>query len=232
MDKASIRRFLSGAFPARYAIPYVIVVYATFTTLILISTRFYIGDYSFVTNSVSNLGDPLLNPFPGWLFFSMALWSFGFMAMPLFLYQGKRLVAGQRHRAIIFMVFSTIACAGSIGVGIFSEVEETFPSHVVSAVMAFGGLFLAAFFTWVPCFSIAARNQQKRIRTIKFAITVVQMIAIILTAAVTATVYVQAEIFGNVGGGFLSVTFWEWMLMFCIGAHVFLLTVNVSLDSR
>nr|MDO8083371.1 hypothetical protein [Candidatus Sigynarchaeum springense] len=232
MDKSSIRRFVSGAFPARYAIPYVIVVYGIFTGLILVSTTFYNGDYSLFTNSVSNLGDPLLNPFPGWLFFSIALWSFGFIAMPLFLYQGRRLIAEQRRRALIFMVFSTIACAGSIGVGIFSEVEETYPLHIATAVMAFGGLFLAAIFTWVPCFSIAKRTPQKRLRTIRFSITTAQIIVIMFTAAVTATVYIQEEMFGNVGVGLLSTTFWEWMLMFCIGAHVLLLTANVSFDSK
>jgi hypothetical protein len=232
MDKVGFRRFIAGAFPARYAFPYLILVYATFTGLILISDSLYPDDYSFFTNSVSNLGDPLLNPFPGWLFFSMALWSFGFLAIPIFLYQSRRLMTGQRHHAILFLLLSLVACAGSIAVGFFTEVAETFGAHVVSAVMAFGGLFFAAIVSWVPCFVGAVRSSPRPVRNARLAITVVQMIVVASIATVTGTVFAQEEISGIVGVGFLSITFWEWMLLFCIGIHAFLLTINVNLGSK
>ncbi|MBN2150115.1 MAG: hypothetical protein JW839_01590 [Candidatus Lokiarchaeota archaeon] len=229
MDKGGFVRFLSGAFPARYALPYLATVYATFICLIIVSDLLYPVDYNFFSNSVSNLGDPLLNTFPGWLFFSLGLWSFGFLAMPLFLYQARGLKAGQRHFAAVFLVLSTAACAGSIGVGIFSEVAETVVAHVISAVVAFGGLFLAAIASWVPCFVGAARARLKRLRVLRLAISTVQLATVAITVAATVVVYVREEVFGIVGAGFLSVTFWEWMLLFCLGIHTFLLTVNVNL---
>ncbi len=232
MDTVGLRRFIVGAFPARYALPYLILVYAIFIGLILVSVSLYPGDYSFLTNAVSNLGDPLLNPFPGWLFFSVALWSFGFLAMPIFLYQFRRLLACQRHFAILFIVLSSIACAGSVGVGFFTEVYATFGAHVVCAVMVFGGLFFAAIVSWVPCLAGAVRSQPRPVRNARLAITIVQMIVVATTATVTGTVFAQEEIHGIVGVGFLSITFWEWMLLFCIGIHAFLLTANVNLGQR
>ncbi len=232
MDKFAFRRFIAGAFPARYAFPYLIFVYATFIVLILTSDLLYNGDYSFFTNSVSNLGDPLLNPFPGWFFFSLALWSFGFLAMPIFLHQFRQLIANQRHFSVLFLVLSLIACVGSVLVGTFSEIDVMIGAHVVSAVMAFGGLFLASIVSWVPCFAGAVRSQPRRVRNARLVISVVQVIVVAFTVTMTIMVYAQEEFLGIVGIGFLSITFWEWMLMFCLGIHVFLLTANVRLGLK
>jgi len=223
--------FFTGLYSKKAAIAHLTIIYLVFVVFILASIASYPGNYSILTNAISNLGNLDQNPFPGWLFFSIGLWILGPLVFPHYLYQYRALKAAQKYFATIFLVISVIICIGIIGVGMFSEVDQTFLEHVIFAVMAFGGLFFAGIISWIPLIIIAIREKARRKRLLLRGIVALMMLILVGTAVVTAWVYLSVKLNGVPESGLFSISFWEWMLFFAVGIHSFLLTAVINFRS-
>lgn len=68
-----------------------LVIFGVFGGLLLIALFLYPSPYNLITDAVSNLGNPKLNP-SGWFFFSFAFWFLAFMFPFIFMYLHKRLL--------------------------------------------------------------------------------------------------------------------------------------------
>jgi hypothetical protein len=227
MNLARFRTFLIGRYAVKFSLPYLALLYTSFTCSFLLAYGSFPGRYSIGTNVVSNLGNPELNPL-GWTSFLLALILFGVLSAPAHLHVYWRLVTGQRHLAIAFLSCSMVASAGSIGVGVFPELAATNFAHSVAAGMAFGGLLLAAIASWIPCFMLARRSPTREVRLARLALLLGQVLVVLLVIIMNVVIHVRETMLAQVGGGVWSRTTWQWMLLFSIGLHLVLLTVNAN----
>ncbi len=95
---------------------------------LLLVAEFLYPDYSVSKNYISDLG---VGPEPSRAIFTISIIIFGAcMLMAAFLFR-------RDGRDKAFLVFLALAGIGSIGVGLFNEIDHT-PLHIISALMAFG----------------------------------------------------------------------------------------------
>jgi uncharacterized membrane protein YiaA len=144
----SLKTLLKGeAQPSGQAI-YFAIVGGNFVAWLIVSLLLYmsLAPYSMLTNAISNLGNPTLNP-RGWLFFSVAMVSTGVLAIPHVLWIDKTIGKLSRPHARVQATFMAIAAIGMVGVGLFNE-TILYP-HYFFAALAFGGLGADMFLTTV-----------------------------------------------------------------------------------
>lgn len=93
---------------------------------ILLSMLFYPPEdhFSIFTHSISFLGDWFDNPFPGWLFFSIALACAGITFLPIGLYLFRRFRVICNRTAMFCNFLYILGCIGTVLVGVFSDTHD------------------------------------------------------------------------------------------------------------
>ncbi|HME53595.1 MAG TPA: hypothetical protein VKM55_15320 [Candidatus Lokiarchaeia archaeon] len=228
MNAIAIQDFVAGKFSKKISYVYLVCVLGVYIGFIVASLVVFPGTYSILTNAISNLGNHGLNPFPGWLYFSIGLWFFGPATVPIFLYQYRAMSRALRWSARSFLVLSTIASAGMIGVGIFSE-DLVFLFHVTFAAMAFGGLIFSSLFSWFAIIAMTIKEQDRRTKKILATILCFMVAVVVGVAASIGTVYIDINVYGVAEAGWINITFWEWMLFLTLAFQSILLTVQINI---
>lgn len=113
------------------------------TTVEALLLRAHGYPYSFLTNTISNLGDPSLYPYPYYWMLNLSAIALGllvFLGVPAF--SARRPHGPLGMGAVVLLVLTGV---GAIGVGIFNE-HLNYPVHITVAALAFisGGLTLLA----------------------------------------------------------------------------------------
>nr|MDO8083372.1 hypothetical protein [Candidatus Sigynarchaeum springense] len=221
-------RTVSGRYSARVSWIYASLVHAILAAFLIWSLSFYPGEYSMFSNAVSNLGDPLLNPWPGWAVFSAGISTFGSLMVPHVLYLYRKLTAMDRKWGRRFLVTSVIGNAGNVGVGMFSEASATLVPHVIAAALVFWGLFSAAACSWPPLIALVRRLPSGR----RYRCSVAVLASMLLVTVVSFSTAMLSGFLTLLRGysipGLLSMEFWEWMLVVSLDVHTFLLTAMVN----
>ncbi|MBN2150116.1 MAG: hypothetical protein JW839_01595 [Candidatus Lokiarchaeota archaeon] len=225
---AAVTRVITGRYPARASWLNASLAHAILAAFLAWSWSCYPGEYSVSSNAVSNLGDPLLNPWPGWLVFSAGIFAYAVLMIPHACYVHRKLAALDRDWGRRFITASIVGNAGYVGIAVFSEAPATFVPHVFSAMMAFWGLFSAAVCSWFPLIACVRRSTPLR-----FHLGQVMAIAsmVCITSSSFSMVWLAAFLTflrGSASSGLLSMVFWEWMLVGSLAAHTFLLTGMVN----
>jgi hypothetical protein len=191
----------------------VISSYTVLISCLLLSLGEYPGTYSVLVNAVSNLGDPILNPWPGWFFFSTGMCTFGFLAIfiVMTLHYWMSRVEGKWSRGYLWAAI--IGNAGCAGVGIFSEAETTFTAHAIAAGLFFGGLLLSAALAWPFMFKRAVLSTRANERVARVAVLVVMMAMVSLSFIMLFLASTHGLVSGITASGLFSMVFWEWMLV-------------------
>jgi hypothetical protein len=222
-------RVISGRYSTRTSWLYVSSSYAFLVVFLFWSLSFFPGEYSVFANAVSNLGDPIMNPWPGWAIFTAGICAFGCLMLPHAIYSYRRIATFKPGWARSFLVASVIGNAGYAGVGLFSEAPSTIVPHAIAAAMAFGGLISAAALSWSPAVARVKRTTSNHARPgLIAALTIIVILPVVCFSMASLSAFISA-MRGYMDPGLLSMQFWEWMLVGSLAAHTFLLTTLVNI---
>ncbi|MBD3185857.1 DUF998 domain-containing protein [Candidatus Bathyarchaeota archaeon] len=175
--------------------------------------------YSLVENPISDLGNPVLNPY-GWFFFSAAFVFFSIILLPMYMFLYQRLKKMESIFPKIGIISNVVS---SIGMGMLAFFPNKIPSlalHGLAALLAFGGICSGIISSWIAIARdayIKARRERRKI--ISLAIVSIFVLLIFITVTGT-TELVFRDLFGESKSWFLAFSFWEWMLFFAISLQI------------
>lgn len=220
MNFARVRQFYLGHYPRtlfkKVLLPLIFVIYFSF---LILSGILYPEEYAITSHTISDLGNPQLNPFPGWFFFSLSFWILGLSFIPLFMHLHWSIVVLHKIEAKTGTSFNFIAAIGMILLGFFPNLPETDLMHIIAAVLAFGGLTAAIIFYWS---AVIHDSLQKALKYHHLAIVMILSLITLLLAAILflGVVQISATYFLSEEVWFLDFPFWEWMLFIVISIQL------------
>jgi hypothetical protein len=220
MDRAASRRVLRGDFTPATLRTFLLAVLTAIAMLLVTAWALYDActpgkPYDILTNQVSHLGNPEQNPC-GFYFFSLALWTLSFAAVPLLQFYRRTLPLLQAKVTGVFTFFFALGIPGTVLVGFFpSSLDPTV--HVVAAGLALGGIGLAFFLSGLGIITNKVRDHNYNI-SLALAIPFLAFIAFIVVGFAVVGYTAAAGIFDDVEGTWLSFSLWEWLLLGAICA--------------
>ncbi|NMC05993.1 MAG: hypothetical protein GYA24_12325 [Candidatus Lokiarchaeota archaeon] len=217
---STARRVLAGDFSRASLLAFLFIVLGTITVLLVVAWILYDqhdpGEpYDILVNQISHLGDPGHNPV-GCYFFSIALWTFSFAAVPLLRFYRHVLPPLQAKVTGVFTVFFALGIPGTALVGFFPSALSKVV-HVIAAGFAFGGIGLAYFFAGIGFITSKLRGHDPRIPP-ALVIASAAFIAFVIAGFAVVGYTAAAGIFDDVEGTWLSFSLWEWLLLIAICA--------------
>jgi hypothetical membrane protein len=112
----------------------------------------YPNDYEIESNFISNQGNPFKNPIGAW-FFILSTSYMGVIFCFYFVFIYNHLKPTIKPISQLMLASGVIGGIGLVGVAIFPEINEPFEFvgrlHLISAIVAFGGLGFGAFLSIV-----------------------------------------------------------------------------------
>ena len=189
-----------------------------------IAAMLYPNGYDFITMSISALGDPDKNPFPGWIFFSLAVCWIAVSTLPYYLHVFKQLKQYDGIIARFILVFCLVSSAGLFLLGCFSEREVTAIMHYIAAGMSFGGFFLAAIFWWIVIGKyLKMTNQWGKTRAMFIFIVMMTTLLGSIVGLASSQILLASDGFNDASAWFLNFGFWEWTSVTAINFQLLLL---------
>lgn len=221
MNLETFKRIYTGDYSRKYFKRYFLPVsFIAFFGFLLISRILYPRDYSIVSNAISDLGNPLFNPFPGWLFFSISFWVLASLYAPLFLYMHRRLVQFHKLEANLGTSFNFGAIIGMVLLGAFPDLPELKAMHLIAAFLCFGCMSVAIFCYWI---AVIHDSLQK---ALKFHHQGVFMILVFITLSIIAILFLGmgqllADLFPVELYWVLDYPVWEWGIFILLAFQLF-----------
>jgi hypothetical protein len=211
------QRKLTKEFIKYYYVP---LVYPVFGLLLFLTWWFFPKPYVIGTQAISNLGNHVLNPFPGWLFFSIAISLLAVVQIPLIFYAHSKLVKVFQRTTKIGTTANFIGVIGMILVAIFPDQPATLLWHVIGAFCAFGGIGCGAIIYWMVLIKEALLHAIKhRIIVLILAIVIILGILIfIVFIGLVQLIHIHIGVF--IKPLYLKFPFWEWALFTIIIVHL------------
>ena len=211
-----ISLFLEGYFKKKTLFQYVFPISAgIFLVFLLASDLLFAGTYNLAENTISDLGNPLLNP-DGWIFFSIGFLFLAGVFFPfgMFVYQRLRTVDTFLSK---FGFFANLTSSGGmVMLALFPNIITTLTIHIIAAVLSFGGIIIGGIFYWIIILKDAIIRKSKN-RVLAFlGMSFMVLIGITITQLIdfiTFNFKTHSEAF----------SVWEWILFFTVGTQTFLL---------
>ncbi|MHA1791232.1 MAG: DUF998 domain-containing protein [Promethearchaeota archaeon] len=206
--------FLKGKFSKRFfkrkLVPSCVFLYIFF---IYLAYLFFPSDYSIMTNAISDLGNPDLNPI-GWIFFSFGFMSLSIFFIPLYMYMYRRLVHVDKVLARVARFGSYVASFGMFLLCFFPNTKKDIGIHGIAAVLSFSGLATSAIFSWLTSVKFSVIRAHKQRKWLEFSVLL--MISILLSCLMATGIseVLFEEYHGKAKIWFLLYPFWEWMTLF------------------
>ncbi|MFX0100128.1 MAG: hypothetical protein ACFFCS_11155 [Candidatus Hodarchaeota archaeon] len=220
-------KYLKGEIAPRMLRVNLFLAVVLYGSLILISIAVFPGGYNLTEYTISSLGNPHVNTFPGWLFFSIAFWVLTIMLLPFFRFVHSKLKKYTPKFAQCFLISSIIVDIGLILLGFFPEFPPTIFFHMIATMMSFGGFFVAAIFSWFGLYFLGKGSEGAR-KTFVFASLIVMVTTFGGSLLMGCISYLINQM-GLLEGTILSNVFiWEWCLFFAVGLYIILLEIIIS----
>ncbi len=204
-----------------------------FFTFMILSAIVFPGGYNPLLETISSLGNPSENPFPGWLFFCLAFWSLSILFIPFYLWIYRRMKKIHWIAADLALLASMISSLGMILLGFFPEGYNTQNMHNLSAALSFGGFIFSSVFSWIPMINDSRRNEEEKRN---FSPIIVALMVIILSIAVSGVVAVELCVTLDSTlwpvPWYAMYPFWEWNLLYAIAIHEALLAITTPESIR
>jgi len=214
LGRFSRRRLLRGYIPATAALIGLLLGAAIIS---------FPGGFSFMTNTLSSLGDYRKNPPPGCWFFSAMTFAIGGFLIPLSLYIDRRLREIRRRPAGVGKLLALFAAGAWCVSAIFPDIEDLqitpwFTSeeiHSESATAGFYAIGLAGLaYLYVAVADRLRRGGPRRVlpfgRLIAISLVMYgSMAGLLISEAIN-----DARGISWPGSGLLSWTMWEWLMFF------------------
>ncbi|MHA1680650.1 MAG: DUF998 domain-containing protein [Promethearchaeota archaeon] len=176
--------------------------------------------YKWTSSTISRLGWPIDNP-DGWIFFNLAMISFGIFLIPAISYLHRKILPTGKLHAYLVTFFFSMAAAGILLLGIIPNFPQLFIFHAIDAVLAFLGMLAGCITLAFPV--VLNRKLFKKRHVIEYVILLIYATISLAMAAILAAIQ---------HGGYyvpdpntpilLSTPFWEWQLLFLLLALLIL----------
>ncbi len=234
MIKETLLKYFSGHFTRadlkKRFLPAIVLIIFTF---LVIAYLFYPPDlnYSFFSDTISGLGDFVENP-NGWWGFSIAIWTLSLSFFSLFLYMHRRLGVIYRKTARFGTFFALAGCLGLFIIGFIVDAGAPLIGslsfsrvHMIFVYGGFGGLAIGVLmygfiFIKDSCPRFGGQQLIPRWRGLPPYVIIFGLAAGGMGVSQLLKEIYYPDSSWN-GPGLLSVSFWEWMLLFGIILWVF-----------
>ncbi len=228
MIKETLVKYLTGRFThtdlKKCFLPTTILIIFAF---LLIAYLFYPPEleYSIFSDTISGLGDFMENP-NGWWGFSIALWTLSTSFFSVFIYMHRRLGVICRKTARFGTFFALVGCIGLFLIGFIVDADATLVGslsfsrvHMIFVYGGFGGLAIAVVthgFVFMKDNFPRLGGQQfiPRWRPLAPYGLILGLALGMGISQLLKEIYFPDSNWN--GPGLLSVSFWEWMLLFGI----------------
>ncbi|MFX0100623.1 MAG: DUF998 domain-containing protein, partial [Candidatus Hodarchaeota archaeon] len=225
--RSSIIKILRGRISPQKVGRYLTVIGLWSLSLMLIAMALYPSGYTPFQATFSALGNPYKNPYPGWLFFSLALWSTGIFIMPFFVFIYKNFRKHSRYPSFFYLFFSFITVSGLILLGFFSESFRGINIHAPAALMILAGFIIGANISLIPIRRIKRKTNQKRAKRIN--ILQFSMLVTFWTGMIGVGYTLLSAFYEIIPDPhFANLQLWEWFLFMSIAIYLFLLQMIIS----
>ena len=229
MDTQTIKKYLMGYFSKEELLKkYLPFMMIFFWSCLLFAWLLFPPElnYSIFERSISNLG--AYQETPGAIFFSIGIMTFFFLLFPLFLYFHKRITKICKFTAGWGTFLGLTGCVFMFLVGIVSDDHadifgmDQARLHVYLAALGILGVGFAMFTYYLPIFK--DRFFKRGHKQFPFGIVTIAygLILFAFTGMAIAELIKTQGDYGFPGPGFLSFTFWEWMLLFTYSVFIIL----------
>ncbi len=188
--------------------------------LLFLSWLLFQGYFSLTKNTISDLGNPFLNPAGHW-YFSAAFIYLALFMIPFYRFVHKRLAPLARIPARLGLLANLVGSGGFVALAIFPNTLETISIHLPAAVVSFGGLVVGGLIYW----NIIVKDAIVKIGTRRII-----PIAGALTNIVIGIAVFQLFDFATFAVKILPDSIlapWEWTMFFGIAANLLLLFRSV-----
>ena len=210
----NIEQFFEGRYPKRTLFQRLFpLATSVYFSLIVIAYYLYPTSYSPFTNTISDLGNPILNP-DGFGFFSAAFLYLAVIMVPFyqFIYQHLRVLSSRIAK--LALVTNFIASCGFIALALFPNTAATLVVHVPAALASFGGMILGGLFYYIVIIKDAFRKKGTNRVIIVFG----TIANVIIGIAVTQLIDLPTFTIKNTP----ALPAWEWTLFAAITASAIL----------
>jgi hypothetical membrane protein len=227
LDLDRIKRIYVGNYSRKYFKRYFLPIsFITFFGFLLISRILYPGTYTIISNAISDLGNPLNNPFPGWLFFSIAFWVLASLYTPLILYIHRRLVQFHELEAKGGSILNFVAIVGMVLLGAFPDLPSLKVMHLIAAFLCFGCMSIA-----IVCYWIAVIHDSLQ-KALRFHHQGVFMILVFITLSIVAISFLGlgqllSDLFPREFIWVLDYPVWEWGVFILLAFQLFFIGLIV-----
>lgn len=203
------RRTLLGILPLVLIVPGLCL----FTSYMLFPKSIAVP-YEWTSSTISRLGWPVDNP-NGWIFFNLAMISFGIFLIPAVMYLYRRTLPMGKLSTKVVTFFFSMAAIGVMLLGIIPNFPWLFIWHAVDAVLAFFGLLAGSFTLAFPV--VMNRHLFKKRHVIEYLVILVYAaITLGMSGALAALQHGGYYVPDPTTPILLSTPFWEWQAMFLL----------------
>lgn len=193
--------------------------------LLALAIILYPPPYSIVTNTISDLGNPVLNP-AGWGFFTASCYVIAFTLLPFYTHVYKQFWRQHFLVATIAWFSNLSASAGLVMLGTFPNLPGTLYLHVTAAIASFGGLIGGGLLDWTLLVGRALRTGGKARHQAIVAIGVM-----VATGCIALFLLGMIDVNPATGTAtvdeFVLFAFMEWLLFALVGYQTVLLFVRL-----
>lgn len=198
-----------------------------FYGLLLFSSLFFPQDFNIIRNNISNLGNPILNRFPGTLFFSLAFALIAIILPFVYIYMYRRLVKIFKYTAIPGLIFFFMASIGLFMLSIFPNVGNLTNLHYFSGIFSFACFVTGFIFFWIVLLKdiIVKKSWHWPISISAISIFIGSLLFIVIELGL-----IQSGIH-TANPWFLNFSFLEWILLFNISLQtgIFIIIIPKSI---
>jgi hypothetical protein len=219
--KETVSRFFEGKYQKKTMFQRMFPIAAgVYAGLFFVSLLLFPGEYSLAVNTISDLGNPFLNP-SGFWYFSAAFIYLAFFNIPFYRFVHKRLAPLSNLLARMALLANLVASGGFITMATFSNIDETIAIHLPAAVVSFGGLVVGGLIYWTVIVKDAIlKTGTRRIIPLAGALTNV-IVGIAVFQLFDFTTFAVKNLADSV------LAPWEWTMFFAIGANMLMLFRSV-----
>ena len=183
--------------------------------LIFISWLLFPTDYTLFSNSISQLGIPILNP-SGWFLFSLDCWVISILTIPLVIFTYHRMKAFRKNIVKLAATSYMISTIGSFIIGFFPNYDGVIIFHEIFAIITICGSIISLMLYFVVIIRDILKTKKRNHNYLIFCC--ILMIIIILSISIGIVISQRWLIFQ--GAGFMSLLFGfpflEWLLSFVL----------------
>ncbi|MBD3227106.1 MAG: DUF998 domain-containing protein [Candidatus Lokiarchaeota archaeon] len=219
--------FINGRMRKRDLYIYSVIIGGSWYLGLLIAWIFFPGFYSIFNNTISDLGNPNLNPFPGFQIFTITCLITGIGGIPVSLYLYRHIIRYSRRLAKIAFSLNLTSLISLIMIGIFPNTGNVYYIHSIVAFINFLSSFSYILVYWLGLIFYTRRIPKvERFISNTIIILMISILTVNIFLLFYSTISKIIQI-GIISTIILRFSFLEWLFLFTGGFQLALIVILV-----